>query len=44
MHLLYPTKSPPTLFSLSKTPLITGLAGIVISIPLDIVYLNKTHG
>lgn len=34
---------PPTLFSPSKTSLITGLPGIVIIIPLYIVYLNKTH-
>lgn len=44
MRLLYCTKPPPTLFSLSKTPVITRLPGIVISIPLYIVYLNKTHG
>lgn len=34
---------PPTLFSPSKTSLITGLPGIVIIIPLYIVYLTKTH-
>lgn len=43
MHLLYSAMPPPTLFSPSKTSLITGLPGIVIIIPLYIVYLTKTH-